>query len=408
MSVKLLHFADAHIDAVSGGKQNPQTGLSYRVEDFLRSLDSIIDAAISEKADIVLFAGDAYRTANPEPTYQKEWDLRLKRLSDAHIPTLMIYGNHDVTPTFRKAGALQEFDTFRLPYLHLAKGIHLWTPEELDGVPLQVLAMPWIPLNALKAQMEKRDISADHEYMIRSMEEQLQERFEREMASADPDLPVVLLAHYAVAGASYSAARSVVLGGELSLPLSLVKDSRLSYSAMGHIHIFQDMNQGAQPPVVYSGSIEHVNKGEAADDKGYILAEVEPGKTDYRFCRLKTRPMFNIRIESDSVETIQEELRKALPAPDDRADAIISLHVSYPEECEAGIDEKELRMLTKEAFEFQLIRHPQYSGRIRLNEGDGIHRKAPAELLKMYCQSISLAESEKDALVDLSKEIFYE
>ena len=67
--MKLLHFADAHIDMANYGKHDPETGLPLRVLDFLRALDTIVDAAISEKVDMVIFAGDAYKDRSPAPTF---------------------------------------------------------------------------------------------------------------------------------------------------------------------------------------------------------------------------------------------------------------------------------------------------------------------------------------------------
>ena len=63
--MKLLHFADAHIDMANYGRHDPETGLPLRVLDFLKSLDTIIDAAIDEKVDMVIFAGDAYKDRSP-------------------------------------------------------------------------------------------------------------------------------------------------------------------------------------------------------------------------------------------------------------------------------------------------------------------------------------------------------
>ena len=85
MPVRILHFADAHIDCVSGGKRDPATGFSYRTLDFLKAFDTIVDTAIDENVDLVLFAGDAYRDATPSPTFQREWDWRMMRLSAARI-----------------------------------------------------------------------------------------------------------------------------------------------------------------------------------------------------------------------------------------------------------------------------------------------------------------------------------
>ncbi len=56
---KILHFADSHIGIANYGRQDPETGLPFRVMDFLKSLDQIVDTAISEQVDCVIFAGDA-------------------------------------------------------------------------------------------------------------------------------------------------------------------------------------------------------------------------------------------------------------------------------------------------------------------------------------------------------------
>jgi len=65
--IKLLHFADAHIDIANYGAHDPRTGLPLRVMDFLKSLDTIVETAIEEKVDMVIFAGDAYKDRNPVP-----------------------------------------------------------------------------------------------------------------------------------------------------------------------------------------------------------------------------------------------------------------------------------------------------------------------------------------------------
>ena len=41
--MKILHFADAHIDMANYGRHDPQTGLPLRVLDFLKSLDTIMN-----------------------------------------------------------------------------------------------------------------------------------------------------------------------------------------------------------------------------------------------------------------------------------------------------------------------------------------------------------------------------
>jgi len=103
MPVKILHFADAHIDIANYGRHDPETGLPYRVVDFLKSLDCIIDAAIAERVDLVIFAGDAYKDRNPQPTFQRAWGERMMRLSRAGIATILLVGNHDIAPADHRA-----------------------------------------------------------------------------------------------------------------------------------------------------------------------------------------------------------------------------------------------------------------------------------------------------------------
>jgi exonuclease SbcD len=132
--MKLLHFADAHIDMANYGRHDPATGLPLRVLDFLKSLDTIVETAIEERVDLVIFAGDAYRDRTPAPTFQREWGKRIVRLSRAKIPTILLVGNHDVSPSIGRAHAIQEFDTLQVPHVHVIS-----RPEFLDagrlGIP---------------------------------------------------------------------------------------------------------------------------------------------------------------------------------------------------------------------------------------------------------------------------------
>jgi len=89
-SIKVVHFADVHLGVENYGRLDPGTGLSTRLIDFLAAIDRVIDAAIDEGADLVVFAGDAYKTRDPSPTYQREFARRVRRLSEAGLPTVLV------------------------------------------------------------------------------------------------------------------------------------------------------------------------------------------------------------------------------------------------------------------------------------------------------------------------------
>src|SRR5512134_2658914 len=134
--MKLLHFADAHIDMQNYGRHDPESGLPLRVLDFLKSLDTIVDAAITERVDLVILAGDAYKDRAPAPTFQREWRRRIIRLSQAKIPTLLLVGNHDLAPAMGRAHAIQEFDTLQVPFVRVLQRPEFLTSDDLWGLPV--------------------------------------------------------------------------------------------------------------------------------------------------------------------------------------------------------------------------------------------------------------------------------
>ncbi len=404
MPVRVLHFSDAHIDSASGGKKDPETGLSVRIIDFLKALDQIVDCAIDEKVQIVLFAGDAYRNPTPVPTYQREWGKRMKRLSNARIPLLMLTGNHDISPAGGRASALQEYDTLEVPYLHLAKTIRLWKPEDLHDVPVQVLTVPWVSKSSMISALGLQRLTSDEIYA--RLEDEISERIRASMEEIDPDIPVIMMAHYAVPGASYPNRQAVTLGREVMLSAGLVKDSRFSYSALGHIHKYQDLNSGEQPPVIFSGSIERVNFGETDEEKGFVLAEIENHHASYTFRKINGRKFFNWEITIQKVETFQQEVMNTLPEPRDIEDAMIRLTIIYPREWETFLDENELRKYMDKALEFHLVRKTTQSQRIRFMGNEGVSSLKPLELLNKYCEMNSFETKETEALMAQAASFF--
>lgn len=398
--MKLLHFADAHIDMANYGRHDPETGLPLRVLDFLKSLDTIVDAAVSEKVDMVIFAGDAYKDRSPAPTFQREWGKRIIRLSKAKIPTLLLVGNHDLSPAAGRAHAIQEFDTLQVPFVKVLQKPEFLTPGDLWDMPLQIIAMPWVSRSALMANLELS--ASDTSEVFSNIESRISELIENWMEEADKDLPLILTAHASVEGAMFGAERMVMLGSDLVLPTALVKDKRLDYVAMGHIHKPQDVNKGGHPPVIYPGSIERVDFGEAKDDKFFIIAEVTRGETKVEWRKIEgTRPFIERKAVLSSSENVTEVLKSALPK--DMSDAIVKLIVEYPRELEPLIDESALRKHAEQAFEFHLVKRPQIEARVRIPEGQVVSSMSPLELLGQYFDSAKIEDA--DELQKLAQDI---
>jgi exonuclease SbcD len=401
--VKILHFADAHIDIATHGKHDPESGLPIRVLDFLKSLDTIVDTAISEKVDLVLFAGDAYKDRTPSPTFQREWGRRIIRLPMAGIPVLLLVGNHDISPSSGRAHTLQEYDTLQVPKVRVLHKPELLKPADLWGLPLQVLSLPWVFRSTLMAALQLS--VEDNDSVNEEIEKRITVLLENRMQELDPQLPTIFTAHGSVQGAVYGNERTVMLGKDLVLPGSLVKNPHLDYVALGHIHKHQDLNPGAHPPVVYPGSIERVDFGEAADDKGFVLAEVEKGKTTWRFVKVAGRAFYDRVVKVKSREEMKDKVLAALPSEERITNAIIKLTVEYPRELEMFLDEGMLREKCAPALEFHLIRRPQEEARLRLPSDQSIASLSPMELLDMYWSSIHTEPGQFDHLQSTAQSI---
>jgi len=405
--VKILHFADAHIDLANFGRHDPQTNLPLRVLDFLRSLDEIVTTAIEERVDLVLFAGDAFKDRNPSPTFQREWGKRIMRLSRANIPTILLVGNHDMTPAVGRAHALDAFETLEVPFIHVIDQPKLLLPAQLDGLPLQMMALPWLSRSRLMAALnlspsELREIDEAIDSRLRLI---LNDWF----GQINPTLPTIFTAHATVEGAKYGAERSVMLGNDLLLNISLLRDERLDYVALGHIHLAQDLNAGRHPPIIYPGSIERVDFGEAKDEKFFVIAEVERGQTRVHWHKLThIRPFIDLRCRIQEATSAMEHILAALPTPEQLQDAIVRLLIEYPADIEPMIDEQNIRQVTANAFEFHLVRRPMLNSRARLPDNLLISNLTPKELLKLYLQANHSQAEEIQDLLALADSIFSE
>jgi len=326
------------------------------------------------------------------------------RLSEAGIQTLLVVGNHDVSPASGRAHTLQEFETLQVPNIHVISQPQLFKPEDLNGLPVQVIGIPWLNRSGMAAA---KDIVEEAGTDINAlMERKLSEIIESFLNDLDGVLPAILTSHVSVQGASYGNERSVMLGRDLVLAGSLVRDQRLDYVALGHIHKAQNLNEGGHHPVIYPGSIERVDFGEVDDRKTYIIAEVDRDSTSYKQVDLPGRRFIDRSLEITRGEDIMGQILGTLPSNTEMQDAILRLSVAYPRDWEAMIDEPAIRQAAEAAFEFHFIRRPRTQVRIRLSAEDPIANLSPQDLLARYWGAVPPADGDPTELNQLAADIF--
>jgi len=385
--MKILHFADTHIDAVQSGRWDPETGLPVRTMDFLKSLDTIVECAITEKVDLVLFAGDAYKDRNPTPRYQAEFASRILRLEEAEIQTFLLVGNHDMGAS-TQAHALTEFKTFNTEFVRVVDEICL---EKKVGY-YDLVCLPWVHKSKL--------ITGE---VIQQLEEMI--------AGMDPETPNIFLGHCSVIGAQFSSERLIMLGEDLMVPIKLLTESDFDYVALGHIHKNQILN--AVPPVIYPGSIERVDWGEAGEEKGFVIADIHKGvPTVWNMIPLETRPMLDYVVQLESKEDIYRIIYRSMGEKDeaesdniekDDPGVMIRIKLQYPEQWAALINNQEIERMFPDAFSVQIVQDPIREGRTRLDLDQDVASYAPGELLQMWMEQKGIEDQEE--LLDLAKEL---
>ena len=134
-SIRLMHFADVHFGVENYGRFDPATGLNSRLVDFRDALNAAIDTALAAGIELALFAGDAYKTRDPNQTQQREFARCLGRLTEQGIPVVMLAGNHDIPNTKGRANTIEIFGALAGRHLRIFDVPDVAVVETAQGQP---------------------------------------------------------------------------------------------------------------------------------------------------------------------------------------------------------------------------------------------------------------------------------
>jgi exonuclease SbcD len=405
--IKLLHLADLHIGMENYGRIDPSSGLHTRLIDYLARLDEAIDFGLSEGVDAVLIAGDIYKNRTPNPTHQREFAKRIRRLRRADLPVFILIGNHDISPAAGRAHSIEIFDTLAVEGVTIADRPRLHLIETHAG-PFQLIALPWVTRHSLLTKEELRLASfLEIETMLM---QRIDNFLQHTVEMLDPDVPTVLTIHGTIDGATVGAERQIMLGKDLVLPKSVVALPGVDYVAMGHVHKHQALGQ--HPPVVYPGSIERIDFGEEHEDKGCVLVELAKDNTRWRFHKLAARPFVTIAVDVRNSVEPQARIATAIEKHDLR-DAIVRLKIdARPEQAsQLRTDDIRRQLEASEAFNIAAIAiDVERTSRSRLGEAerDLLEGLTPRRALEMYLRSKNTPEDRIADLLAAAEELFAE
>jgi exonuclease SbcD len=402
-SIRIMHLADIHIGMENYGRLDPATGLNGRVMDFLRRLTEVVDYALENEIDLVLFAGDAYKTRDPNSTYRREFSRRIKRLADAGIPVVLLVGNHDLPSQDKRASSIDIFHTLDVPNVTVGNrdGLHLLTSRR--GEPIQVATVPYPVRQRLLSRDEHRDKTiAELDLFVQQL---VAENIQALAEQVDPSIPAVLVGHFSVSDAKYGSERTVMLGRDVVVLKSILAVPAWDYVALGHIHRHQELNGGQQPPIVYAGSLERIDFGEEKEAKGFVIADVRRGHAEWEFHRVQARRFVTIR---DDVREQADPLAALLEtiAGHDTAEAIVRVIVQAEPEQEGLLNDREIRRALDDAYYVASIsKEMERAYRQRLG-GESPEELTPAELLGHYLRSKDTPPERVEVLLQHAEGIF--
>lgn len=267
--MKFIHLADAHLDS-------PFRGLSflpYKTYEEIKSaaeksFQRICDLALAQEVDLVLIAGDTFDSNKPSPKSQLFFAEQVKRLTDAEIEVVMIFGNHDYMD-------LNSLFVNASPYFHL-----LGNGQKVEKISLKT--KQGFEYNVVGFSYQNNHITEN-------------------MVSKFP----VKDSNYNI-GLMHAGVKTTEAYQNVYAPFEVAELRNLDYDyfALGHIHARQVLSQ--KPLIIYPGNIQgrHINE---LSEKGCYLAIVDEERKETKISFEKTAPILWKKLEL----TLTEQLSKA-------------------------------------------------------------------------------------------------
>ncbi|UPZ35416.1 exonuclease SbcCD subunit D [Sphingobacterium sp. PCS056] len=316
MSLKILHTADWHL-----GKR-----LDYfsRFDEQKAVLEEIIAIADQEQVDVILVAGDLFDAFNPPVEAIELLYKTLKRLTNNGTrPVIAIAGNHDSPDRIdapdslaRDCGILfagrpnMRFAPYQIENgFEISKGDVGFLEIKLSHLdfPLRVIVTAFANEHRLKEYLGEDEQLGLNEVITQKWQS-LADQY------CDSNGANILVSHLYMNKKGGPVLEEPE--GEKPLRIGFADTvftdcipSQIQYTALGHLHRYQEIG-GHQAPVVYSSSPLCYSFSEAGQDKHVVIVTVQPQKeATYKTIALRSgkqliRKKFNA--VSDAIEWLQD------------------------------------------------------------------------------------------------------
>lgn len=313
--MKILHTADWHL-----GKRLDRFS---RLEEQVLVMNEIVEIADEQNVDLVLIAGDLFDNFNPSVEATELFYKTLKRLSlNGKRPVIAIAGNHD-SPNLIDAPDPLARECGIILIGHPKATIH---PFELEHFKISNSAAGFIELQLKSQQFSIRILHTPYANEVR-LKEYLGENKEDEINNVlkeswkqiadefcDQKGVNLLITHLymnkkGTAIIEEPEGEKPIKIGNADLIYSDIIPSQIQYTALGHLHGFQNIGT-AEKPVVYASSPLCYSFSEAGQTKYVSIIEAEPNQP-VAFAKIAIQNgKYLSRKSFDSVENTIQWLRE--------------------------------------------------------------------------------------------------
>jgi exonuclease SbcD len=370
----------------------------------------VVDYALENKVELVLFCGDAYKSREPSQTQQREFARRIRRLASGNIPIFLLIGNHDLPNAIGRATTTEIFDTLAVENVYVSNRPDIYYIPTNNGT-IQIASLPWLRRSALLSKEATKNLN--FEQINQRLQQILTDIIVTFSSKLDPGLPSMLAAHVWVSGAQVGSERLMTIGQEHVLLVSNVANPAFDYIALGHIHKHQVLSQN--PPVVYAGSLGRLDFSEEGDEKGFYVVEIGPGKEAgkrqvfFEFHPVTGRRFLTIKVGVDSTDTDPTStVLGAIAVQGGKVkDAIVRVSISLPAEHEGQLRDNDIRNALAEAHYFTIARDIRRETRLRLGKW-AAEEITPVEALKAYLEAKKVPPPRTKILIQYGEKLIQE
>jgi len=282
--MKILHTADWHL-----GKRLENFS---RLEEQKLVMNELQEIADAENVDLILVAGDLFDNFNPSSEAVELFYKTLKQLSkNGERPVVAIAGNHDSpdridapNPLAKECGIIligypnAEIPIFELEHFKITKTDEGFIELKLNqfDYPIRILHTAYANEIRLKEYLGEDNKELALNQILKDSWQNIAENY------CDENGVNILLTHLfmmkkGMPKPEEPEGEKPIMIGNADLIYSEIIPERIQYSALGHLHNYQNIGT-VEKPVVYSSSSLCYSFSEARQTKSVTIIEAEPNQ----------------------------------------------------------------------------------------------------------------------------------